>query len=81
MKKKLTLHLDARIIEQANVYAQNHQVSLYKLIESYLHSLTDNESEDIAITPLVESLSGVVAIPQDFAYKKKYTGFLLEKHQ
>jgi len=81
MDKKLTLSLNERVIEGAKLYAQNHQISLSKLIESYLSSLIQNEPEDIGITPLVESLSGVVFIPQDFDYQKDYTDFLLGKYQ
>ena len=55
--------------------------SLSRLIESYLSSLIENKSEDIKITPLVESLSGVVNIPDDFDYKNGYTDYLLDKYQ
>lgn len=83
MDKKLTLSLNERIIEQAKVYAQNHEISLSRLIESYLSSLVDkNEAEEeITITPLVLSLSGVVNIPNEFDYKNEYTDFLLKKYQ
>ncbi|MEO0684919.1 MAG: DUF6364 family protein [Cyanobacteria bacterium J06649_11] len=81
MDKKLTLSLNERVIEKAKIYAQDHKISLSRLIESYLSSLIDNKSEDIKITPLVESLSGVVDIPQDLDYRKDYTDYLLEKYQ
>ena len=81
MDKKLTLSLNERVIEEAKAYAQNHQISLSRLIESYLSSLIENKPEDIKITPLVESLSGVVDIPLDFDYKNDYTDYLLEKYQ
>lgn len=57
------------MIEEAKVYAQHHKISLSRLIASYLSSLIENKSEDITLTPLVESLSGVVSIPDDFDYK------------
>lgn len=81
MDKKLTLSLNEKVIEQAKIYAQDHQISLSRLIESYLSSLIKNEPEQITITPLVESLSGVVVIPNDFDYKSDYTDYLLEKYQ
>ena len=40
MNTKLTLNLDKGIIDEAKSYAKNHQVSLSKLIENYLNSLT-----------------------------------------
>jgi len=44
------------------------------MIESYLDSLTKEKEEErkISITPLVESLSGVIDLPADFDYRKDY---------
>ncbi|MCB0629555.1 MAG: hypothetical protein KDC53_22255 [Saprospiraceae bacterium] len=81
MDKKLTLSLDEGIIEKAKIYAKDHQISLSKLIESYLNSIIENKTEEIEITPLVESLSGVVTIPKEFDYKKDYEEYLLEKYK
>jgi hypothetical protein len=81
MDKKLTLSLDEKVIEEAKVYARNHQISLSKLIESYLSSLIEKKTDDIEITPLVESLSGLVEIPHDFDYKDDYTDHLIEKYK
>ena len=81
MYKKLTLSINERVIEEAKSYAQNHQVSLSKLIENYLNSLIENKPENIKITPLVESLSGVVNIPNDFDFKNDYTDYLLDKYK
>jgi hypothetical protein len=81
MDKKLTLSLNERVIEKAKLYAKEHQVSLSRLIESYLSSLIEKESEEIAITPLVESLSGVVSLPDEFDYKNDYSDYLLEKYK
>jgi len=81
METKLTLRLDKKVIVRAKDYAQNHKISLSKMVESYLDSLTKKKSEGIEITPLVESLSGVVNLPKDFDYKKEYTDFLTEKYK
>ena len=52
MDTKLTLKLDADIIEQAKTYAKQKNTSLSKLIESYLGLLIDpKETQDV--TPLV----------------------------
>ena len=81
MDKKLTLSLNERVIEKAKIYAQNNEISLSRLIESYLSSLIENKTQAIEITPLVESLSGVVSIPQDFDFRNNYTDYLLEKYK
>jgi antitoxin component of RelBE/YafQ-DinJ toxin-antitoxin module len=81
METKLTLRLDKKIIDRAKDYAQNHNISLSKMVESFLDSLTKQKSKDIEITPLVESLSGVVKLPKDFDYKKEYANYLTEKYK
>jgi hypothetical protein len=82
METKLTLRLDKKVIERAKDYAQNHKISLSKMVESYLDSLTTKKnSNDIEITPLVESLSGVVKLPVDYDYKKEYADYLTEKYK
>ena len=60
---KLTLRLDDSVIERAKVYARNHKVSLSKMIETYLDSLTTqkHQAKNIIITPLVESLSVITS--------------------
>ncbi len=45
MNTKLTLNLDKEIINEANIYAKSHRVSLSKLIENYLNSLTQKSKE------------------------------------
>ena len=83
METKLTLRLNDQIIEKAKIYARSHKISLSKMIESYLHSLTNqNEKEkNKFITPFVESLSGVIDLPSGFDYKKEYRSYLDEKYK
>jgi hypothetical protein len=83
METKLTLRLNDRVIERAKVYAKEQKISLSKMIESYLDSLTREIEDDgkKSITPLVESLSGVIDLPADFNYKKEYGDYLTEKYK
>ena len=81
MDKKLTLSLDKTIIESAKNYAKSNNVSLSKLIESYLATLTRRKKSDVTITPLVESLSGVISIDKGFDIKDDYTDYLIEKYK
>lgn len=60
MKTKLTLRLNKQIIERAKDYAKNQNISLSELIENYLKSLTKREDKSPKISPLVESLTGVI---------------------
>jgi hypothetical protein len=81
MDKKLTLSLSSDIIETAKIYAKSNNVSLSKLIESYLSSLTQQTKKETEITPLVKSLSGVISIDVDFDIKDEYAQYLMEKYK
>lgn len=83
MDTKLTLRLNDTVIERAKVYARSHNISLSKMIESYLDSITKqkDEEKEFSITPFVESLSGVIDLPADFDYKKEYHNHLEEKYK
>jgi hypothetical protein len=82
METKLTLRIDKNAIERAKIYARNHKISLSKMIESYFNSLTEtNEnSTEIKISELVESISGVIQVPNDFDDKNEYRNYLDEKY-
>lgn len=83
MDKKLTLSLNEHVIEKAKKYAKNHKTSLSKMIEAYFESLTSQKKNrtEMEITPLVESLSGIIDLPEDFDYKNSRTRYLNEKHK
>lgn len=83
MKTKITLRLNHEVIEKVKIFAHNHNMSLSKMIESYLDTITQQKVDDkkLSITPLVESLSGVINIADDFGYKKEYAKYLEEKYE
>lgn len=81
MDKKLTLSFNQKIIESAKFYAKSNNTSLSKLIESYLTSLTVNNDSEVIITPLVESLSGVISLDKNSNIKDDYTDYLIEKYK
>ena len=60
MNTKLTLNIDKGVIDQAKSFAKDNNVSLSKLIESYLNSLTTRSEKKSKISPLVKSLTGVI---------------------
>lgn len=79
MNTKLTLNLDKGVIEEAKSYAKENKMSLSKLIENYLRSLTkDTNKKDRKVSPLVDSLTGV--IPSDVNERKSYRDYLSEKY-
>ena len=83
METKLTLRLNDNVIERAKNYARRHKISLSKMIESYLDSITKQKEDEkkIPITPLVDSLRGVIDLPADYDYKRNYRDYLENKYK
>ncbi|QZK90554.1 DUF6364 family protein [Flavobacterium sp. CHNK8] len=82
MNTKLTLKLDQEIIEKAKHYASEKKLSLSRIIENYLNSLTsDKINNDIQISPFVKSLSSGIKIPDDYDYKKDRADYLEQKYK
>ena len=80
METKLTLRLKKKVIDQAKKYANDHETSLSKLIENYLSAIT-NESKSIEkISPLVESLSGIIQLSENEDPKGRYQEHIEEKY-
>lgn len=79
MDSKLTLKLDNSVIERAKMYAKEQNVSLSKLIENYLDALTVGRGKKAEVSPLVESLTGVVKL-KEVDEKKDYVDYLSKKY-
>ena len=80
MESKLTLRLKKNVIDQAKKYATDHETSLSKMIENYLSAITTESKSIENISPLVQSLSGVIQLTQDENPKEKYHEHLNEKY-
>jgi len=80
MNSKLTLKLDQGTIELAKDYAKAKKISLSKMIENYLKLLTRGVKQDIDISPLVESLCGVIKSKRS-DYEKEYISHLAKKYK
>ena len=78
MNTKLTLNLNTEVIHEAKTYAKSHKVSLSKLIENYLNSLTRASKKKSSVSPLVDSLTGI--IPSDFDESKEYRNYIDNKY-
>ena len=82
MDAKLTLKLNQEIIEKAKHYASGKKLSLSRIIENYLNSLTSDQTNNgIQISPFVKSLSSGIKIPTDYDYKKDRADYLEQKHK
>ena len=82
MDAKLTLKLNQRVIEKAKEYASNKKMSLSRIIEAYLQSLTsEKETAEFEISPFVKSISTGIEIPTDLDSKKEYSDYLMGKYK
>ncbi|HBX46403.1 DUF6364 family protein [Limibacterium fermenti] len=81
MEAKLTLKLNEKVIKRAKAYAANRKITLSKLIENYLDSLTQEQIDKWKISPFVKSISTGKSIPEDYDYKKDYINFLDKKYE
>ena len=80
METKLTLRFKKNVIEKAKKYANDHDTSLSKLIENYLSAITNESKSKEYISPLVQSLSGVIDISVPGDLKEDYHEHLNEKY-
>lgn len=82
MNTKLTLSLNKEIIQQAKLYAKEHNISLSFLVENYLQKLiNDITVEKSKKGSIVDELSGIIELDTDYDYKKEYTNYIDEKYK
>ncbi|HHJ07385.1 MAG TPA: hypothetical protein ENK24_07785 [Anaerolineae bacterium] len=75
-KKKLTIRVDARLLEQAKTYAKTHDTSVSRLVEDYFSKLPKKNNKERS--SLVQQLTGI--LPADVDVEKVYGDYLLEKY-
>ena len=80
METKLTLRLKKHVIDSAKKYANDHDTSLSKLVENYLEAVTKDQVNEMAISPLVRSLSGVIEMPISDNLEAGYHKHIKEKY-
>ena len=82
MDTKLTLKLNQEVIDKAKEYASSKKISLSRIVEYYLQSLTtEKKDNDFEISPFVKSISTGKSIPAELDYKEKYSDYLMEKYK
>lgn len=81
MDTRLTLKLNQEVIVKAKKYASDKKLSLSRIVEFYLQSLTtENRDDDFEISPFVKSISTGKSLPTDLNYKKEYSDQLMSKY-
>ena len=82
MEAKLTLKLSNDSISRAKEYVSQIGTSLSAIVENFFDNLTvnDNKSE-FSYSPLVNELSGIIHLDENFDYKSDYTSYLDKKYE
>lgn len=74
-KKKLTLSVDATVVERAKRFSRRNKTSISELVTGFLASLED---EAQASTPIVDRLTGIIP---DRGSEDDYHRYLEEKYR
>ena len=82
METILTLKLSNDSISRAKEYVSQIGTSLSAIVENFFDNLTvnDNKSE-FSYSPLVNELSGIIHLDENFDYKSDYTSYLDKKYE
>lgn len=80
MNTKLTLNIDKSIINKAKTYASTQHISLSKLVEEYLKSLSSSSKEEFIIAPITKELGGIIKKKSKIDYKNTVEDYLITKH-
>ena len=80
MDTKLTLKLDVSAIQRAKQYANQHHVSLSRMVEVYFRALGSRRTHTESLTPLVRELSGVAPAKAARQWKESYAEYLAKKY-
>ena len=79
---KLTLKLNDFSILRAKEYSAKNKISLSELVEKFFDGLTlDSQKSEIPYSSLVQELSGIISLPEDYDYKAEYLSHIEEKYK
>ena len=82
MDAKLTLKLKSGSISRAKEYVSAIGTSLSSIVEDFFDSLTLNkEPSQFVYSPLVNELSGIIHLDEDYDYKSDYASYLEDKYE
>ena len=80
--QKLTLSLDPEAIAAGREYARRTGTSLSKLFEGYLRRIAAAQQPEAPRKPsIVDEISGVIDLPEDFDERAAYRAHLAEKYR
>lgn len=84
LSSKLTLKLNTDSIYRAKMYSSEHKLSLSSMVEKFFDNLTlskSPDSQDFKYSPIVNELSGIISVPENYDYKSDYLEHLEKKYE
>ena len=82
MDTKLTLKLKDDSISRAKKYVSSIGTSLSAIVEDFFDGLTlQEQSSEFKYSPLVNELSGIIQLDENYDYKSDYTSYLDHKYE
>ena len=82
MDTKLTLKLKDDSISRAKKYVSSIGTSLSAIVEDFFDGLTlQQQSVDFKDSPIVNELSGIIQLDENYDYKSDYTSYLDHKYE
>ena len=82
MDTKLTLKLKDDSISRAKKYVSSIGTSLSAIVEDFFDGLTlQQQSGDFKYSPIVNELSGIIQLDENYDYKSDYTSYLDHKYE
>ena len=82
MEAKLTLKLNNDSISRAKEYVSKIGTSLSAIVENFFDNLTvNNNKSEFSYSPLVNELSGIIHLEENYDYKSDYTSYLDKKYE
>ena len=82
MDAKLTLKLKDDSISRAKKYVSSIGTSLSAIVEDFFDGLTlQEQSIEFKYSPLVNELSGIIQLDENYDYKSDYASYLEHKYE
>ena len=82
MDAKLTLKLKDDSISRAKKYVSSIGTSLSAIVEDFFDGLTlQQQSGDFKYSPIVNELSGIIQLDENYDYKSDYASYLDHKYE
>ena len=79
---KITLKLNDFSILRTKEKKKKNKISLSELVEKFFDGLTlDSQKSEIPYSSLVQELSGIISLPEDYDYKAEYLSHIEEKYK